>query len=291
MISPEMRRKIRQIEIRTNRLVSEQLSGAYHSAFKGQGIDFEDVRPYEPGDDVRRMHWNISARVGTPHIKRFSEERELTVMIVADVSASGDFGSGGQSKREFMAELASVLAFSAMSNQDRVGLLLFSDRVEKFVPPGKGDTHVLRLIRDILSFEPQHHETDVSEAIRELQGLIHRRALVFLMSDFLDPGFGHRLPVAARQHDLVAMLVYDPRETRLPDAGLVNLEDCETGEQLMVDTSNKQIRERFEAAALARIEMTRRGLTKCGIDVLQLASDEAYLPVLQRFFASRRARL
>ncbi len=291
MISAEIRKKIRQIEIRTHRLVSDQLAGAYHSAFKGQGMDFEDVRPYEVGDDVRRMHWNISARVGEPHIKRFREEREMTVMLLVDVSGSGDFGSGSGSRKEFAAELASVLAFSAMMNQDHVGLMLFSDRLERYVPPAKGDTHVLRLIRDILSFEPEHHGTDISAALHELQALIHRKALVFLMSDFLDPGYLARLPVVARQHDLVALHLIDPRELVLPDAGFVTLEDCETGELLSVNTSDRKLRERYAAAALERLDRTRKEIRKCGVDVLEMQIDHPYLPLLKKFFATRRARL
>jgi uncharacterized protein (DUF58 family) len=291
MISAEIRKKIRQIEIRTLRLVSDQLAGAYHSAFKGQGMDFEDVRPYEAGDDVRRMHWNISARVGEPHIKRFREEREMTVMLLADVSGSGDFGSTGVSRKEFAAELASVLAFSAMMNQDHVGLMLFSDRVERYVPPAKGDTHVLRLIRDILSFEPERHGTNISEALHELQGLIHRKALVFLMSDFLDPEYMARLPVVARQHDLVALHLIDPRELELPDAGFVTLEDCETGELLSVDTSDKKLRERYATAAQERLERTRKEIRKSGVDLLEMRIDQPYLPALKKFFATRRARL
>src|SRR6188474_3275625 len=246
MIPREILKKIRQIELRTNRLVNETLGGQYHSVFKGQGMNFEDVRQYQPGDEVRSIDWNVTARLGEIHgaayVKKFTEERELTVMLVVDVSASGEFGSVHLSKRELAAEVACLFAFSAIRNNDKVGLILFSDHVELFIPPKKGRVHTLRLIREILYFEPKGRGTQPAEALDYLNQVLHRRSVVFLISDFLTPDFSRQLAVTSRRHDLIAIPIVDPREEELPDVGRLTLEDAETGEQIEINTSDRATR-------------------------------------------------
>src|SRR4029078_6010049 len=245
MIPREILKKIRQIELRTNRLVTETLGGQYHSVFKGRGMNFEEVREYQPGDEVRAIDWNVTARMGDAFIKKFTEERELTVMLIVDVSASGEFGSVNLSKRELAAEVACLLAFSAIRNNDKVGLLLFSDHVEHFITPKKGRLHTLRLIRDILFFEAKGRGTDPGEAVRYLNRIVHRRSVAFLISDFQAADFSRELGVTARRHDLIAVPIVDPREEELPDVGWLKLEDAETGEQMEINTSDRKTRLRF----------------------------------------------
>ena len=287
----EILRKIRRLELRTRRLVESSFAGQYHSVFKGRGMNFEEVRPYTPGDEIRSIDWNVTARTGEPYIKKFTEEREMTVMILLDVSASGNFGSVEESKREVAAEIAAILAFSAIHNNDKVGLLLFSDRVELFIPPKKGRHHILRLIREMLYFEPVGYGTDLSGALEYLNKVVTRRSLLFVVSDFLAPDFSRPLTVTAKRHDTVALRVVDPAEETLPDVGVVLLEDPETGEQIEVDTSRRSISRSYARHAEDRLRDLGRLFGARGIDFLELHTDRDYLPVLRGFFERRGRRL
>ena len=286
----EILKKIRRLELRTRRLVDSMFAGSYHSVFKGRGMNFEEVREYNPGDEIRAIDWNVTARMNAPFVKKFTEERELTVMLVVDVSGSEDFGSVNSSKRELAAEVASILAFSAIQNNDKVGLLLFSDEVELFIHPKKGRMHTLRLIREMLYFRPRRRGTNLAAALEYLNKVVTRRAVVFLISDFLDEGYARPLAVAARRHDLVAIPVVDPGEEDLPDVGLVTFEDPETGEQIEINTSSRALR----GAYLALEEKRKRGieqeLRKLGIDMIPLRTNEDYLRVLRAFFDRREQR-
>ena len=287
----EILRKIRRLELRTRRLVESSFAGQYQSVFKGRGMNFEEVRPYSPGDEIRAIDWNVTARTGEPYIKKFTEEREMTVMIVLDVSASGDFGSVRESKREMAAEVASILAFSAIHNNDKVGLLLFSDRVELFIPPKKGRLHILRLIREMLFFSPKARGTDLAGALEYMNKVITRRAVVFVISDFLTGDFSRPLTVSARRHDMVALTVVDPAEEALPDVGVILLEDPETGEQIEVDTSRRAITGHYERLAGERAKELGTLFGSRGVDMVQLRTDRDYLPVLRSFFDRRGRRL
>lgn len=286
----EILKKIRRLELRTRRLVDSMFAGSYHSVFKGRGMNFEEVREYTPGDEIRSIDWNVTARMNTPFVKKFTEERELTVMLVVDVSASGDFGSVQSSKRELAAEVASILAFSAIQNNDKVGLLLFTDEVELFIHPKKGRMHTLRLIREMLYFRPHRRGTNLAAALEYLNKVVTRRAVVFLISDFLDEGYDKPLSVAARRHDLVAMPVIDPGEEDLPDVGIVTLEDPETGEQIDVNTSSRALRGAYLALEEKRKKATAQQLRKLGIDTIPLRTNEDYLHVLRAFFERREQR-
>jgi uncharacterized protein (DUF58 family) len=290
VIPKEILKKVRQIEIRTNREVTDVLGGQYHSVFKGRGMEFEEVREYLPGDEVRSIDWNVTARFGHPYIKKFKEERELTVMLVVDVSASGQFGSVRQSKNELAAELAAVLAFSAIRNNDKVGLIMFTDRIERFVAPKKGRRHVLRVIREILAFEPQGTGTDLGLALDYLNHVQRRRAVCFLISDFQDEDFQKKLRVAGKRHDLVALSVRDPREEELPAVGLVELRDAETGERAIVDTFDRSVRETFALEAKARLESLRQRLRSTAVDQVEIRTDADYMRPLIRFFRMRKRR-
>ncbi len=286
----EILRKVRQIEIRTKRLVTDALSGQYHSVFKGRGMNFEEVREYSPGDEVRTIDWNVTARTGRPFVKKFTEERELTIVLVVDVSASGNFGSTQQSKKELSAELASVLAYSAIRNNDKVALILFSDQIEHYIPPRKGRHHVLRVVREILFFRPKNRGTNLGNALDFANKVISRRAVVFLISDFHAEGFQQALRLAGKRHDLVAVPVHDPKERALPSIGLLTVEDAETGEQLEIDTSDSSIRRRFSELAQTRFQKLERELRGAGVDVLPLQTDKPYMPALIQFFAVRAHR-
>lgn len=289
MIPREYLRKIRRIELRTSRLAQETLSGAYHSVFKGRGLDFEEVREYQPGDEVRTIDWNVTARTGRAHVRRYREERELSLVIVLDVSASGLLGSGTQTKRELAAEVASVLAFSALKNNDRVGLVLFSEHVELFVPPRKGRAHVFRIIREILFFSPGKRATSLAAALTFVNQVFPRRAVVAVLSDFLDDAFEPALKIASVRHDLIALLIYDARERQLPDVGWVCMEDAETGEILEVNTSSPKVRATFEHRARERSERLRKTLQRTKTDFVEIATSSAYHLTLRSFF-ERRAR-
>jgi uncharacterized protein (DUF58 family) len=287
----EILRKIRRLELRTRRLVESSFAGQYQSVFKGRGMNFEEVRPYTPGDEIRAIDWNVTARTGEPYIKKFTEEREMTVMIVLDVSASGDFGSVRESKREMAAEVASILAFSAIHNNDKVGLLLFSDRVELFIPPKKGRLHILRLIREMLFFSPKGRGTDLAGALEYMNKVITRRAVVFVISDFLAGDFSRPLTVSARRHDMVALTVVDPTEEALPDVGVILLEDPETGEQIEIDTSRRAITGNYARLAGERAKELGTLFGSRGVDMVQLRTDRDYLPMLRSFFDRRGRRL
>jgi len=287
MIPRSYLRKIRQIEVRTNRLAQELLAGAYHSVFKGRGMDFEDVREYQLGDDVRTIDWNVSSRTGVTHIKKYREERELSMAIVVDVSASGIIGTGQQSKRDLAAEIASVLAFSATRNSDRVGLVLFTDKVEKFIPARKGRSHVFQLIREILFFEPENTGTSCEKALHFINHVFPRRAIVFLISDFIDEGYEKALKVTNRKHDVIAIRISDPSEASLPKAGWVTLEDAETGEMVEINTSDPKVVEAYEKAAGEKLERQRKMLQRAGLDSIEAETDKPYLIELKKFFERR----
>jgi len=287
-ISPEVLAQVRRIHIRTRHQVNELMAGEYTSAFKGRGMEFEEVREYVPGDDVRAIDWNVTARMQQPFVKEFREERELVVMILVDVSRSGDFGTTGRLKNEVAAELAATLAFAATRNNDKVGLILFTDRVERFVPPKKGRGHVWRVIREILDCERQGRGTDLAEALSFLNRVVRRKAVVFLVSDFLsDTEFQRPLRIAGRRHDLVVFHISDPRERELPDVGFLALEDAEDGRQAWVDTASSAVRKRFAAAAHRRDGLLQTEMRKLGIDLVRLSTDESVTAPLVRYFSGR----
>ncbi len=298
MIPREILKKIRQIEIRTNRIVTETLAGAYHSVFKGQGMNFDEVREYQPGDDVRSIDWNVTARMNHPFIKKFIEERELTLMLVVDVSGSGLFGSRAQSKRELAAEIASVLAFSAIRNNDKVGVILFTDEVEKFIPPRKGRSHVLRVIREVLYFEPRRRGTDLNKALEFLMRVQPHKAVTVVVSDFLTLEGSGALPRETqtmlrqtnRKHDVVAVQITDRYELELPALGRLTLEDAETGEVLEVNTGRASSRDAFALRQERQLGDLARQFRSSGIDSIQLRTDEAYSAALGRFFETREKR-
>jgi uncharacterized protein (DUF58 family) len=287
MIPRELFKKIRRIEIRTKGLVNNVFGGEYHSAFKGRGIEFSEVRPYQFGDDIRSIDWNVSARTGEAYVKVFEEEREQTLMLVVDVSGSGDFGSQEKFKREVAAEICALIGFSAISNNDMVGLLLVSDRVELFVPPKKGRKHVLRLLRDLFAHEPESTGTDLSVALNHVLHVLHRRSIVLLISDFMDDAYAKPLRVVARRHDTIAVHLLDPREQELPQMGLVELTDAETGETVVIDTNDRRTRELVSARAGSRRERTAALFRTIRMDHVPIRTDEGYVEPLIRFFRHR----
>ena len=290
--------RVRRMEVRTNRLVDDSLAGRYASVFKGRGMDFDRVRNYVPGDDVRTIDWNVTARTGEAHVKLFTEERELTILLMIDISASSDFGSVEDSKRELAAEAAGVLAASAIRNRDKVGLILFSDAVELYIPPGKGRMHIMRLIREILFFEPERRGTDIAQALDFANQVIHRKSVIFLVSDFcLGSPFEERLSllrsklqVTNRRHDVIAVSVIDPREESLPDVGRICIEDAESGEVVEIDTGSAKVREAYEKQARGRRDRTAARIRSLGVDLLQFSNGENWMPALVGFFQSRRQR-
>jgi uncharacterized protein (DUF58 family) len=294
----EILKKVRQIEIRTNRLVNDSMAGEYHSVFRGRGMDFDEVREYVPGDEVRTIDWNVTARAGRPFVKKFTEERELTILLLVDLSASGNFGSTHQSKRELAAELASVLAFSAIRNGDKVGLILFTDQIEQYIPPKKGRRHVLRVVREILYFQPQRRGTNVAQALDFANTVTSRRAVAFLISDFQSSGdqdaalgvLRRAIRQTHQRHDLVAVRIQDPHEGALPEVGLLTMEDAETGELVELDTLNPQVRSRFQQDAEERLAKLRRTFNGEAVDSLELVAGEPYVPALKRFFETRAGR-
>ena len=287
MNTQELLRRVRRIEIKTRRLSNHLFSGEYHSSFKGRGMAFSEVRKYEPGDDVRAIDWNVSAKLSEPYIKVFEEERELTVLLMVDVSGSEDFGTHHQLKREMITEICATLAFSAIQNQDKVGLLLFSDQVEKFIPPGKGRSHILRIIRELIEFKPEHRGTDIAEALRFSSGFMKRKAIAFLLSDFKDQNYGDALKIMAQKHDLSALRIYDPREEELPNLGLVPVTDPETGNTQWINTSSKKLRRRFEARHRQQVEYFGQVCRRSGIGRLEIRTDQSYVSKLLAYFKSR----
>lgn len=295
MLSKEFIRKIRQIEIRTKKLVNTMFAGEYKSTFKGTGVEFLDVREYLPGDDVRTIDWKVTARMGRPYVKKFAEDRELTVILCVDASGSGQFSTRRQLKIEQAAEIAATLAFSAVRNNDKVGILFFTDRVEKYIPPKKGRVHVMRLIRDILYFQPEHKGTNPVLALEFLMHILKRRAIVFLISDFLGSGFDTdviRMPVGvmARRHDFVVITITDPTESKLPRLGLLDLEDTETGEIVSVDTGDSRVLNEYQAYRLERVDDRRRLLKSMAIDSIDLLTSDDFTPKLHKFFQERARR-
>ena len=290
MIPPEFLRKIRRIQIRSSHKVDELLAGAWHSAFKGQGIEFEEVRPYQAGDDVHSIDWNVTARSDRPFIKLFREEREMSVMLLVDLSLSQNFGSSTQSKRELVGELGATLAMSAIKNNDQVGLTLFTSEVEKSIPPGKGSTHVLRLIRELLYCDPMGTGTDLQQALQHLNRTSKRRSVVFLISDFQDSGFESVLKVARRRHDIIPVVVSDRRETEIPNMGLVRLQDAETGELVTLDTASRKNRELYHELNLQQAEKRDAALRRLEMEPIHLVTGEDLMRPLRRYFDGRERR-
>lgn len=290
MQTTELLRKVRRIEIRTSHLVSDVLAGQFRSAFKGRGMEFEEVRPYQYGDDVRSIDWNVSARTGFPHVKLFREERELTVMLAVDLSASQSFGSRVELKRELVAEIAGTLAFSAIRNHDKVGLLAFTDRIELLVPPRKGPRHVLRIIRELLALEPRGTGTDLAAAMDELRRIFRRRGVLFLVSDFLAEGWEPSFRTLRRRHDLIPIVVEDPRERELPDVGLVELTDAETARRVTIDTGDRRVRRRFAALAQARRDLLVDSFRRLGADPIRIATGESFVDPIAAYFRRREGR-
>jgi uncharacterized protein (DUF58 family) len=291
VIPKELVKKIRYIQIYTSKAVNDVLAGEYHSVFKGQGMEFDEVRAYQPGDDIRTIDWNVTARTGHPYVKRYVEEREITVFFLVDLSASGSFGSSGKIKNEIAAEFCALLAFSAIKNNDKVGLIVFTDTIELFIPPAKGTSHVLRLIRELLYFDSgkkqQSPGTDIGLALDYLGRVLHKRGVVFLVSDFLDQGYEKNLGVLARRHDLIGVTVSDPREFALPDVGLLEIQDAENGATVLVDTGSREVRSRYENLARERKEQLSSLFKSTGVDHIQLFTDRDYVLDLVTFFRKR----
>lgn len=282
-------KKVRKIEIKTRGLSQQIFSGQYHSAFKGRGMAFSEVREYQYGDDVRNIDWNVTARFNHPFIKIFEEERELTVMLLIDVSGSNDFGSKQQLKKITAAEIAAVLAFSAIQNNDKVGVIFFSDQIEKFIPPKKGTSHILRIIREVISFKPQHRSTDLGEALRFLTSAIKKRSTAFVISDFICDNFEQPMKIAARKHDLISLRITDKREDEIPPIGLVKFADAESGKEIWVDTSREDARKRYKYWIKKKTEQLESIFVKCGVDNTLIYTDEDYVKPLMKLFKKRGA--
>ncbi|MBI3500601.1 MAG: DUF58 domain-containing protein [Bacteroidetes bacterium] len=297
METQELLKKVRKIEIKTRGLSSHIFSGEYHSAFKGQGMAFSEVREYQPGDDIRAIDWNVTARFNHPFIKVFEEERELTVMLLVDVSASENFGTQKQMKKDLLTEICAVLAFSAIQNNDKTGVIFFSDKIEKFIPPKKGKTHILRIIRELLDFTPKSSGTDIDLALRYLTNAIKKRAIVFLISDFIDEKFLSEqkrgcdsLKIASKKHDIVALRINDKREAELPDVGLIRIKDAETGKLKWVDTSNQKIRQQYSKTSSKRDARLKEIFTRSGIDSTSIGTSESYIKPLMNLFKKRESK-
>lgn len=290
MIPKEILRKVRRIEITASRMVNDVFAGQYQSVFKGSGIEFDEVREYQAGDDVRSIDWNVTARMGHPYIKKFVEERELTVMLVLDASMSSRFGSAKQLKSQLAAEICSILAFSAIKNNDKVGLIIFTDRIEKFIPPRKGSRHVLRVIREALYNVPEGRKTNISAAVEYLNRVMKRRAVTFIISDFFDKNYKDPLSIANKKHDIIAITIADPRESTLPDVGIVELRDAETGEDFAVDTSDAGVRRQYELKNRERAEDRNRLLRSIRVDRIDVSTAIPYVKELIKFFKMREKR-
>ena len=291
MLPREVIQKVRRIEIATRRMVTDVLAGESHSVFKGRGMEFSEVREYMMGDDIRTIDWNVTSRTGTLHVKKFVEERELTVLLMLDASGSADFGTTSRFKREVAAEIGALLAFSAIKNNDRVGAIVFTDEVEMFIPPRKGRSHVLRVIRDLLYFEPKSKKTNLAAAMDFLNSVTRKRAVVFVLSDFLTSGFEKSFRVAAKKHDVISIFLSDPREREIPKAGMIELEDAETGHRMLLDTADRRALAAFTQHADARVQGQMDALTAMGVDIIDVNTGEPYDRPLQRFFQKRARRL
>ena len=288
METSELVKRVRKIEIKTRGLSKNIFAGEYHSAFKGRGMTFSEVREYQYGDDIRNIDWNVTARHNRPYVKIFEEERELTVMLMIDVSASRNFGTISKLKKNQITEIAAVLAFSAIQNNDKIGVIFFSDKIEKFIPPKKGRTHILHIIRELIDFYPEDKQTDIEQALEYMTNSIKKRCTCFVISDFIDEhDFAHALAIANRKHDVVALRVYDPRENQLPPVGMMYLRDAETGEQMWVDTSDKKLREAYEKYAFVREKELDAIFKRSGVDVANIRSDEDYVRALITLFKKR----
>ncbi len=290
MDTKEILKKIRRIEIFTSRLVNNIFAGEYESVFKGRGMEFNEVREYQPGDEIRTIDWNVTARMGKPYIKKYVEERELVIMLVVDMSASIDFGTQQQTKGDIAAEISGLLAFSAIKNNDKVGLICFTNEVELFVPPRKGKKHVLRVIREILYFDPHQRATNINAALEYVDRVLQRRSVVFLISDFRDDGYEKRLAITSKHHDLIAVMVEDAREEELPDVGLIELEDAETGEVIILDTKNQSTREAYRQLNRRAIEARQKHFRANKVDCIEIRTDRSYVEPLIRFFRQRAMR-
>ena len=287
MDTKDLLKKVRKIEIKTRRLSDHIFSGEYHTSFKGRGMTFSEVRQYQYGDDVRAIDWNVTARYNEPFVKVFEEERELTMMLLVDISGSESFGTKNQLKRDMVTEIAATLAFSATQNNDKIGLLLFSDQIELFIPPKKGKSHVLRIIRELIEFEPKSKKTDLSQALKYLSGVLKKKAIVFVISDFMTTAYEHTLKIASKRHDVTGIRVFDQREESIPNIGIVNLLDAETGETLVVDTNSKIVRQNYEKYYLENVSYFREIFSKCGAGTISSRVDESYVTKLLGYFKAR----
>jgi uncharacterized protein (DUF58 family) len=287
METTELLKKVRKIEIKTRGLSNQIFSGQYHSAFKGRGMAFSEVREYQMGDDVRSIDWNVTARTGNPFVKVFEEERELTVMMLVDVSGSGDFGSRQMMKRQMMTEICAVISFSALQNNDKVGVIFFSDKIEKFIPPKKGKSHTLRIIRELIDFTPESKGTDIGGALRYLTNAVKKRSIAFLLSDFMDKGYNDALKISSRKHDMVAIRIHDQLEGEIPNVGLLPLTDAETNELVWVNTSDPKVRTRLKAEALRMEAEMKDVFRKSGVDMAEVRTDGSYVIPLMNLFKRR----
>jgi uncharacterized protein (DUF58 family) len=287
MDTKDIIKKVRKIEIKTKRLSNHIFSGEYHSSFKGRGMTFSEVRQYQFGDDVRAIDWNVTARYNEPYIKVFEEERELTMMLVVDISGSESFGTQNAFKKDIVTEIAATMAFSATQNNDKIGLILFSDQIELYIPPKKGKSHVLRIIRELVEFTPKSKKTDVTVALKFLAGVLKKRAIVFLISDFMAGDFEHTLKIASKKHDITGVRVYDKREETMPDLGIVNMADAETGESLLVNTGSKSVRVQYEKYYQERVKYFKETFSRCGAGSLSTRTDESYVTKLLGYFKAR----
>ncbi len=290
MIPKEILKKVKRIEITTRGMVNDVFSGEYHSVFKGRGMEFSEVREYQLGDDIRTIDWNVTARMGHPYVKIFEEERELTVMLLVDVSSSGNFGTYERMKGEIAIEICALLAFSAIKNNDKVGLIIFTDGIEKFIPPKKGKSHVLRVLRELLYHKPQGTQTDIANALEYLNRISKRRSVVFLVSDFINAGYEKALQIANRRHDMVAITVTDPRELKLPDVGFIELEDAETGEIVLLDTSYSEVRSVYAKQSSQDILSRNKLFKSINVDHIDIQTDKPYIEPLIKFFRMRAKR-
>ncbi len=287
VIAKEIFKNVRRIQIRTNRTVNDILAGAYHSVFKGQGIEFEDVREYQPGDDIRSIDWNVTARMNFPFVKNFREEREITVMILVDVSASTHFGTTGKQKNDIIAEISAVLAFSAIKNNDKVGLILFSDTIEKYLPPQKGIKHVLRAIRELIVFKPEGKKTDIGMALSFLGKVQKRSGICFIISDFINPDYSHECTIIAKRYDLISICLSDPREYDIPSMGLVTLRDLETGESVLIDTSLRETHQHLAQQNIQHLERNKILMNKIGAGFINISTDRSYVDAIHEYFTIR----
>ena len=290
MNASDLLKKVRQIEIKTRGLSNHIFAGEYHTAFKGKGMAFSEVREYQPGDDVRSIDWNVTARYNAPFVKIFEEEREMTVMLLIDVSASGNFGTQEQFKRELATELSAILAFSAIKNNDKVGVIFFADKVEQFIPPKKGKSHILRIIREVLAFQPTGKGTDIAGALEYFNSVIKKRSICFILSDFMSKEFDKPLKIANKKHDLIALRIHDKREDSLPNVGLVPMQDAETEKMIFVDTSSKKVRDNFAKNRLQATEKLRKLFPASGVDLIDITTGTDYVKPLINFFKTRGSR-